>query len=416
MKTSRTFSIHFWINSAKIKKNKAPIYARITVNKERIEISLKRDIEVTYWDTRAKRSNSRTPQAKALNKYLDQVYSDLLDCHTQLHIENKIITPKAIKARFLGEDQQQKSLLDIIDYHKTTMPDTLKWGTLKNYDTTEKYLKRFLGDRYKTTDIYLQEITYGFLIDFDQYLRKTSSINRSQPLKNNGIMKHLERLKKLLKLAVNLEWLEKDPSTRFSLKFQKYDREFLSSSELHELEVADFSNDRHRKTRDLFIFSCYTGLSYSDVKALKEKNIVRGIDGKYWIHTHRIKNDQPVKIPLLEKAMVILERYQTEEFNYENNLLPVFSNQKINIYLKEVASLLGINKKLSFHSARHTFATTVTLSNGVPIETVSKLLGHSKLSTTQTYARVMEQKISADMDKLQNSLNLDSIKIKRKQL
>lgn len=414
MQTSKTFSIYFWINSAKIKEGKAPIYARITINGKRLEMSLKRSLEVTFWDTRAKRSISRTPQGKALNKYLDQVYSDLLECHTQLHSENKIITPKAIKARFLGEDQQQKSLMDIVEYHKTKMTDTLKWGTLKNYDTTEKYLKRFLITRYNTNDIFLKQITYGFIVDFEHYLRKNPSINRSQPLNNNGVMKHLERLKKLLKLALNLEWLEKDPSARFSLKFKKYNREFLSSSELQQLEGADLTNDYHKKTRDVFIFSCYTGLSYSDIKSLKEKNIVRGIDGKYWIYTQRTKNDQPVKIPLLMKAKEILERYNTKEFNYENNLLPVFSNQKVNIYIKEVASLLGINKKLSFHSARHTFATTVTLSNGVPIETVSKLLGHSKLSTTQTYARVIEQKISTDMENLQASLNLVSLKNENK--
>lgn len=414
MQTSKTFSIHFWINSAKLNGGKAPIYARITINGKRIEVSLKRSIQVTFWDTRAKRSISRSPEAKSLNNYLDRVYSDLLECHTQLRSENKLITPQAIKARYLGENEQHKSLLDILEYHKTKMPDILKWGTLKNYDTTEKYLKRFLVHKYKTNDIYLKQITYAFIVDFELYLRKNPSINRSQPLNNNGVMKHLERLKKLLKLAVNLEWLEKDPSVRFSLKFKKYNREFLSSSELQQLEDALLSNDHHRKTRDIFVFSCYTGLSYSDVKSLQEKNIVRGIEGKYWIYTQRIKNDQPVKIPLLEKALDILNQYKKQNFTYDNKLLPVFSNQKINLYLKEVASLLDIKKNLSFHSARHTFATTVTLLNGVPIETVSILLGHSKLSTTQTYARVIEQKISTDMENLQASLHSVSLQNEKK--
>lgn len=405
MKTSKTFSIQFWIIPSKIKEEKAPIYARITVEGKRVELSLKRSIEVTYWDTRSKRSFSRTPQARALNSYLDQVYGDLLECHKQLLSEKKIITAKAIKARFLGEDQQEKTLIDLVEYHKTKMVDTLTWGTLKNYDTTEKYLKRFLIAKYKTDDIYLQQINYSFIIDFEQFLRKGPSINRLQPLKNNGVMKHLERLKKMLKLAVKLEWLEKDPSVRFILKFKKHEKAFLSGSELQKLEEAVLLTNHHKKTRDLFIFSCYTGLSYSDVKSLQEKNIVRGIDGRYWIFSHRTKNEQPVKIPLLDKALAILDQYQTETFDLENKLLPVFSNQKINLYLKEIVAILAIDKKLSFHSARHTFATTVTLSNGVPIETVSKLLGHTKLSTTQVYARVIEQKVSKDMDNLQKSLN-----------
>ena len=218
-------------------------------------------------------------------------------------------------------------------------------------------------------------------------------------------MKHLERLKKMLKLAIKLEWLEKDPSVRITLKFNKPNRDYLSALELQVLEEAAFQRDSYNKTRDIFIFSCYTGLSYCDVRSLTERNIIRGMDGKYWISTQRKKNEQPVKIPLLDKAMDIIKKYQNINFNLENSLLPVFSNQKINRYLKEVAALLQIDKKLSFHSARHTFATTVTLSNGVPIETVSKLLGHTKLSTTQIYARVVDQKLSIDMNNLQNSLN-----------
>lgn len=332
MRTTKTFSVQFWINQAKIKDDQAPIYARVTVEKKRIEISLKRYVKVTYWDTRSKRSSSRTTQAKILNNYLDQVYADLLECHKQLHSENKLITAEAIKARFLGEDQEQKTLLDLINYHKVKMVDTLKWGTLKNYNTTEKYLQRFVLVKCKSNDIYLNQITYSFIVDFEQFLRKGPSINNSQPLRNNGVMKHLERLKKMLKLAVKLEWLEKDPSVRFSLKFKKHDRAFLTPSELQELEEAVFQKDIYNKTRDIFIFSCYTGLSYADVKSLKEKNIVRGIDGKYWISTQRKKNEQPIKIPLLDIPMEIIKKYQVNEFNLENALLPVFSNQKINLF------------------------------------------------------------------------------------
>ncbi|MFB9058115.1 site-specific integrase [Mariniflexile ostreae] len=406
MQTSKTFSIHFWLSMAKKKDDLAPIYARITVDGKRVEISLKRFISVTNWDNRSKRANSRTSEGKSLNVYLDQVYSDLLDCQKQLLSESKYVTAQSIKARYLGEDEQHKTLLQLISYHNTNMVSVLKSGTLKNYFTTERYIKRYLKNKLKTNDVFLKQLSYKFIIDFEQFLRNGKSINRSQPLNNNGVMKHLERLKKMMNLALRLEWIEKDPFVRFSLKFTKPHRAFLSQSELEVLEPGQLSKEMHLKTRDVFVFACYTGLSYIDVKLLSDDNIVRGIDGDYWIFTKREKNDEAVKIPILDKALDIIRKYDQNSQNKQEQLLPVFSNQKVNKYLKEITLLLKINKKLSFHAARHTFATTVTLSNGVPIETVSKLLGHTKLSTTQIYARVIEKKVSVDMGLLRSKLNL----------
>lgn len=406
MQTSKTFTVHFWLQMAKEKGGKAPIYARITVNQKRVEISLKRYTEVTFWDQNIKRSTARTPKAKALNLYLDQVYADLLECKKELARESSLVTAQTIKARFLGEDQEYKTLFDLVEYHKVNMVSTLTWGTLKNYFATEKYLLRFLKEKFKQDDIYLHQLSYRFIIDFEHYLRTAPSINKAQPLSNNGIMKHLERLKKLLNLALKLEWVEIDPFLRFSLRFKKQERHFLSQPELDRLEVLELKQENHRITRDIFIFSCYTGLPYTDVKNLKKKNIARGIDGEYWIFSRRAKNEQFLKIPLLKKAMEILDKYKDMEVSQGKSLLPVYSNQKLNTNLKEIAAILKVDKKLTFHSARHTFATTVTLSNGVPIETVSKLLGHTKLSTTQIYSRVIEKKVSEDMGILRRKLNL----------
>lgn len=406
MQTSKTFSIHFWLSMAKKKDDQAPIYARITVDGKRAEISLKRATSVTYWDTRSKRANWRTSEGKALNVYLDNVYSDLLECHKQLLSESRYVTAQAIKARYLGEDEQHKTLLQLVSYHNKNMVSVLKPGTLKNYYTTERYINRYLKNKLKTNDIYLKQLSYKFIIGFEQFLRNGKSINHSRPLRNNGVMKHLERLKKMMNLALRLEWIEKDPFVRFSLKFSKHQRAFLSQSELEALECGQLSKEVHRKTRDIFVFACYTGLSYIDVKLLSDNHIVRGIDGAYWIFTKREKNDEAVKIPLLDKALEILKKYDKGIEDKQERLLPVFSNQKINEYLKEIADTLNIKKQLTFHAARHTFATTVTLSNGVPIETVSKLLGHTKLSTTQIYARVIEQKVSSDMLSLRSKLNI----------
>ena len=404
MQTSRTFAIHFWLQLAKLKDGFAPVFARVTVDKKRLEISLKRKTEVTLWNPDIKRSASKTPQAKALNLYLDQVHADLLECYKELSKELPIVTAEAIKTRFLGEDQQFKSLMDVIAYHKVSMSSSLTWGTLKNYNATETYLRRFLQDKMNKKDIFLYQLSYNFIVSFEHYLRTTSPINKGQPLSNNGLMKHLERLKKLLNLAVKLEWVEKHPFIRFSLKFTKHDRPFLTQEELEKLEQQELDLEHHRITRDIFVFCCYTGLAYSDVKNLTERHIVRGIDGEYWIFSKRAKSGQLLKIPLLEKAMAILDKYKNPEPERDQLLLPVYCNQYLNEYLKEIRAISGINKKLTFHSSRHTFATTVTLSNGVPLETVSKLLGHTKLSTTQVYARVLEKKVSEDMSVLRSKL------------
>ncbi|WP_367278100.1 site-specific integrase [uncultured Algibacter sp.] len=196
--------------------------------------------------------------------------------------------------------------------------------------------------------------------------------------------------------------MHKNPFSQFQLKYDKYDRAYLNERELELIENTEFKSDRLQKIKDCFVFSCYTGLSYIDVKELTGNNIVKGIDNNNWIYTKREKTDEQVKVPILPKAWAILEKYraiQEKDFT-TNNVLPINSNQKSNAYLKEITKACGIRKNISFHVARHTFATTVMLSNGVSIETVSKLLGHAKLSTTQIYARVVETKISEDIQNL----------------
>lgn len=284
------------------------------------------------------------------------------------------------------------------------MQTVLKPGTLKNYKTTESYLKKFIKKIYKVDDIQLKQLNYAFVIDFEQYLHKLPNLN------NNGLMKHIERFKKLCKLDVKLEWLEKDPAINYQLHFDKVERDYLTEEELNTLETSILEKQTHKIARDIFVFSCYTGLAYCDVLALTQENIVLGIDGNKWLMTQREKTSTKVRVPLLDSALLIIEKYK----NYPKciqtgKLLPVYSNQKMNQYIKEVTEKLKIKKHLTFHIARHTFATTITLSNGVPIETVSKLLGHTKITTTQIYARVIERKVIEDMKNLQILMNNEKI-------
>ena len=219
-------------------------------------------------------------------------------------------------------------------------------------------------------------------------------------------MKHMERFKKLMRLAEHLDWIEKNPTKRFKLRFDQVDMVYLNKTELEKIKNEEFEKPVLTINRDIFVFACYTGLAYADAKALNKNNLQIGVDGNKWIYTRRSKTNTAVRVPLLAEAERILKRYKTHpKIDGTEKLLPVYSNQKTNQYLKEIAKEVKIKKQLSFHTARHTFATTITLANGVPIETVSKLLGHTKLSTTQIYARVIDSKISNDIDNLREKLN-----------
>src|SRR5690606_32865826 len=277
----------------------------------------------------------------------------------------------------------------------------LKWGTQKNYFTTQVYIANFILTKFKVTDMYLKQLDYNFILKFETYLRSHTPTDHQKPMGNNTVMKHIERFRKMVTLAYKLEWIERDPFINFQSKFEKVERGFLTDAELSDIEEKDYTMERLQLVKDLFVFACYTGLSYIDVINLTEDDINYGIDGELWLIMKREKTNNALRIPILPKALTLINKYkENPKAMFNGTVFPKMSNQKLNSYLKEIADLCKIRKNLTFHLARHTFATTVTLSNGVPIETVSKLLGHSRISTTQIYAKVIERKVSDDMSTL----------------
>jgi integrase/recombinase XerD len=406
MKTSSSFSILFWVNLSRIKNREASLYARITVNGKRAAISLNRKVLITDWDSDRNRAKGTGQKSRILNTYLDETYNQLFQAYQDLKSEHKQITARSIKARFLGLDAINRSVLDIISYHNEDMKGKLKWGTQKNYFTTQRYISRFLSKAYKSPDIQLRELDYDFIIKFEKFLRGYIPQDHQRRMGNNTVMKHIERFRKLINLSRKLGWMERDPFINFKAKRIKTERGFLSLLELQEIEKKNFTIPRLQLVRDLFVFSCYTSLSYIDAINLRAENIRIGIDGELWIFYNREKTTKPIHIPLLPKALDIIEKYKdNQKAILQGTVFPKISNQKLNTYLKEIADVCGIEKNLTFHIARHTFATTVTLSNGMPIETVSKLLGHSKIATTQIYAKVIERKVSEDMHRLRTHFN-----------
>jgi site-specific recombinase XerD len=407
MRTVNTFGIQFIIRADKLKNGKAPIYARITVNGEIIHFALKQWIDPDNWDNRRGTGKGKAEATKIINNGLEQVRMALGNCYQQLQLKGKLITPDAIKDAFFGTDTDEPNTLSrLVDYHNEQAKHELTWSTLKHYYVTQRYLIKFLEKKHRKRDVLLQEINYRFIADFETFLRAHKPTDHQKPMNNNGVMKHLIRLRKMTTLAIKLEWLNNDPFKNFKIRHEKVDKDFLTSSELTSIEKKKLSIERLAIVRDVFVFSCYTGLAYVDVLNLKADNIVKGLDGENWIKIYRQKTRIPVNTPLLPKAEKLISQYLNHERAVTSNqIFPVFSNQKVNSYLKEIADLCDIKKNLSFHIARHTFATTVTLSNGVPIETVSKMLGHTKIATTQIYARVLDQKISDDMALLRKKLN-----------
>lgn len=405
MKNVNTFGIQFVIRKHRIKDGEAPIYARITVNTNRCEISVKRRIHTDNWNNGKGMAKGKNPEISKLNSYLEQVRSQLTNYYQELVISKQALNADAIKNKFLGYEESEHTLMGLIKYHNERMDENLEWGTQKNYFTTEKYVSLFLKEKLRKNDISLSELNFKFISDFEYFMRKLKRTDNIKPMGNNTVMKHNERLRKMINLSVKMEWIEKDPFTAHKAKFIKVQRGYLTQEELELIEQKNFSIERLQQVIDLFIFSCYTGLAYIDAISLKSTDIKKGIDGGEWIFTARHKTDVPVQIPVLSKASNLIAKYKDHpKTKLSGTVFPVISNQKLNSYLKEVADLCGITKNLTFHLARHTFATTVTLTNGVPIESVSKMLGHSDIRTTQIYAKVVEMKISEDMAKLQTKL------------
>jgi site-specific recombinase XerD len=408
MKTTNKFGIHFKIRPERIKDGKAPVFVGLSVNGQKAYIALKNfQAELIHWNIEMGCGKTTTRQGKQINNYLDEIRLLIKSHYRNLELNGSFITLEALKDAFLGIVKKDSPITfaQLIAYHNEQGKTLLAVGTMRHYMVTQRYLVKFFQLKFSKSDINLSDLDYKFISDFELFLYNHKPKDHQKPMDTNGVLKHIIRLKKMTNLAVKLKWLVGDPFQGFKMTRKRVDKDFLSEWEVKSIEEKYFDLDRLAMVRDIFIFSCYTGLSYVDMANLKHENIVRGIDGENWIQTSRQKTAVPVNTPILPKAQEIIDRYRNDIRAKEKGIVfPLISNQKVNSYLKEIADMCNIRKNLTFHVARHTFATTITLSNGVPIETVSKMLGHNKLATTQIYARVLEKKISEDMAVLRRKL------------
>ena len=294
--TNNTFGVAFYLKKQKTTQaGKSPIYARITVNGKRIEISVKRSIDENNWNATKGMAKGSREEIIKLNKYLDQFKAGIIDSYQQLLLQKKFITAELLKEKVTGGDQADFTLCKLMHYHNTDQAQVLESGTMKNYYTTQKYIKEFLKERFKTSDKYLSELTYKFITDFEYYLRSRKPEKGQKALQTNGVMKHLERFCKMVNLAVRLEWIERNPFHAYQLKFEKVERDYLTKEELARIEDKHFHIVRLQVVKDLFVFSCYTGLAYIDMFNLTPANLIEK-SGKLWIMTNRQKTNKPVRV------------------------------------------------------------------------------------------------------------------------
>ncbi len=410
-----SFSQLFYLKGKHYQKGvEVPIYLRLTVNGRRSELSISRKIDPEKWSAKLGKMRGNHLRANELNSYLDSVKNKINKIHARLVDENTAFTSLDIKRLYLGKGEKLKMLVQLFDEHNQQMEKLVgiefALGTYKRYHTTRNHVAQYIRSEYGRTDIPVRDVNLKFIKGFEYFLKVSKDCN------HNSALKYVNNFKKIIRMAVANDWIAKDPFYNYKVQFKTVEREFLSKEELTTLVEKEIEGDRLNIVRDMFVFCCFTGLAYIDVQKLNESNIVKHIDGSWWIQAKRTKTKSKLGIPLLPTALAILEKYQDHPKVVNGDcVLPVLSNQKSNAYLKEIAELCGINKNLTTHLARHTFATTVTLSNGVPIETVGQLLGHKNLRTTQHYAKIIDRKVGNDMELLKVKLADDRMKKSKKE-
>ncbi len=396
-----TFSILFYLKRNGQKANgNMPIMGRITVNGQAVQFGAKVEIKPDYWNVKAGKAIGKANEVQEVNAILESIKTTMTKIYRDLQEREKNVTPERIKNIFFGIEVKHQMLLELFkrhneDVHKLIGISKSK-ATHQKYEVTRKHLTNFIKEKYNISDISLKEINNMFISDFEVYLLTTAGCNA------NTTAKFMQFFKRIIIIAKNNGWISADPFSNYKIRIGKVDRGYLTQEEIDTIMQKEFASKRLEQVRDVFIFSCFTGLAYIDVKNLREKHIRTSFDGNLWIMTKRQKTNVNANIPLLDIPKQILDKYRGTLPN--EAVLPLLSNQKMNSYLKEISDVCGIDKNLTYHLARHTFATTTTLAKGVPIETVSKMLGHTNIKTTQIYARITDGKIGNDMAVLAGKL------------
>lgn len=396
------YSVKVFLNKDKPKKDGFPIYVRIIMNRKKIELSTNITVRLNEWDSTARRVKKDHEKNNEIVKIEKEIYDKVKD----LSSEGKFYDVAQIKNKLKGKTVAEPTLTEYLSEYILSLEASpnIKHASLIQYKTTQRHVDAFLLEK-SEPNYRLGHTDYRFLLDFDLFLKKKKVLGTDKIFTASTVNKHHSRFRTLLIRAVKENLLEKNPYQSFKLKNTPSSRTFLTQEELDKITNCQLDNDSLNRVRDIFIFSCYTGLRFEDAQSLKMSQIQTNQKGEALISLKQQKTGHLVNIPLLKPALAIIAKYQNEERNITGNVLPKISNQKVNTYLKVIAELAGIKKNLTHHVARHTCATTILIANEVPIEAVSGWLGHTNMKTTQIYAKITEDHLQKMAKRVEEKIN-----------
>ncbi|KPH13305.1 site-specific integrase [Chryseobacterium sp. ERMR1:04] len=401
----KSYGLNFFLKSPKKKSTTSRyIYLRVTVDGIPKETSTKRNWDARRWDQDAGRAIGTKEDARTLNFFLEALITKISQFKTDLINAGKTITTDEILDFVKGKTVSKSKVLEEFQAHNDEMHELVEKkefakGTHTRYVTARSHVQEFILYKYKKDDLEFRELNYEFVTDYEFYLKTVRNCS------HNTTLKYISNFKKIVLRAVAKEIIPKDPFALFKGKKIKIKKYPLTRVELDLIENKHFTSERLATIRDIFIFQCYTGLAYIDVFQLKNEDIKQGVDGKLWIMSRRQKTKSNTDIPLLPKAIEIMEKYKNHPVCIERgSVLPVRSNQKMNAYLSEVAELSKVYSTLNTHKARRTFASTITLNNGVSLHVVKEMLGHHSIKQTEEYAITEQESINKEMTQLRERL------------
>ncbi|MDR2917939.1 MAG: site-specific integrase, partial [Tannerella sp.] len=393
-----TFKVLFYLKkNAPKKTGLVPVMCRVTIDGTISQFSCKLDIDPRLWDTAAGRAAGRSDQSVAANRLMDKIRAGITKHYQDIFEREGYVNAEKVRNAYLGLDCKLHTLLAVYgdflnDFEKMCQSGSRSKSTLCKYRRVYTLLAEFVRRKFNRSDIALKEIQPAFITDFEFFLRMDKGCD------TNTVWIYMMPLRKMITLAVNHGWLHRDPFWEYEIAPEEKDRGFLSADEIKSLMDMKFRRTKRALVRDMFIFCCFTGLSFRDLRNLTTENLQIAFDGKPWIITRRQKTGVQSNIRLLDIPLKIIEKYRGTAKG--DRLLPVPTYSTARTGIKAIASECGIPKTVTWHVSRHTYATQVCLKNGMPIESISRTMGHKNISTTQIYAKVIDEKVSGDMEML----------------
>ena len=395
------YNLAFTVRASKANKvGKAPIEVILSVGDDRTVFSTGKLVIVENWHKEKQVVRGTNAEATALNEYIKGLKIRIYEEETKLIERGFAVTALLLRDAIFNkvETIKEETIINIYTVHNQMQYDQIGFGISKGTYANSKHglslLKNFINKRYNRDDLFLRELNRDFIENFRIWLLK------EHKLSHNGAVKYLALLKKVVNRAVENNRITFNPFASFKLARQERTPDYLDEDELRRIVNFNSPLPRLERTRDMFLFAAYTGLAYIDVKTLKREHLERDTEGRMWIKKKRVKTGVLARIPLLPNAKILIDKYAGEEL-----LMPIYAANDINLFLKDIAILCKIEKHLTYHTARHTFATTVTLSNNISLEVVSKMLGHTNTRMTTHYAKLIDRCIGEQMDKLMNVYN-----------